>query len=95
MEPHQRAGDLTRLEDLTVYREIVGALQYIAVQTRPDIAHTVSLLSRNVTKPTRLDWQIAKQCIRYLKGTQDFGIRVFFVVVLQVERVQNVKGDEM
>lgn len=77
MEPHQRAGDLTRLEDLTVYREIVGALQYIAVQTRPDIAHTVSLLSRNVTKPTRLDWQIAKQCIRYLKGTQDFGIRYY------------------
>lgn len=27
------------------YRELVGALMYIAVATRPDIAHAVSLLS--------------------------------------------------
>ena len=70
----QKEGNMKPFEDNTKFREIVGALQYAACQTRPDIAYAVGLMSRKVTKPTLLDFQILKRILRYLRGTIDFGI---------------------
>ncbi|CAK9800955.1 Retrovirus-related Pol polyprotein from transposon TNT 1-94 [Anthophora plagiata] len=56
------------------YRSLVGALMYLAVATRPDIAHAVSVLSRfneNYGKP---HWNAAKRVLRYLKGTVEYGL---------------------
>lgn len=59
-------------EDITRYRSLVGALLYVAVNARPDVAVSVSLLGRKVSGPTEMDWTAAKRVVRYLKGTRDY-----------------------
>lgn len=53
------------------YQKLIGALIYIATNTRVDIAASVSILSRKMNCPTELDWLEAKRVIRYLKGTKN------------------------
>lgn len=59
--------------DETFYKKIIGSLMYIT-KTRPDLQFAVSLLSRYMSRPTKLHLQAAKRVLRYLKGTMDFGI---------------------
>ena len=54
------------------YINAVGALMYLAVATRPDIAHTVSVLSRFNTNPGMAHWKAVKHLFRYIKGTMDY-----------------------
>lgn len=61
-------------EDRPPYRELVGALLYLSVATRPDIAHAASLLSQYNDCFGRAHWAAAKRVLRYLKGTTRFGI---------------------
>jgi len=56
------------------YREIVGSLNYLAVATRPDIAHSVSVLSQFNSCYDESHWKAAKRILRYLKGSLDLGI---------------------
>jgi hypothetical protein len=56
------------------YGSIVGALLYIALSTRPDIAHATSTRARAVSNPTHADWLAAKRVLRYLKGTASMGL---------------------
>ncbi|XP_055605091.1 uncharacterized protein LOC129753315 [Uranotaenia lowii] len=60
------------LKDETVYRSLVGALLYIAVCARPDIAVSASILGRKVSAPTETDWVAAKRLVRYLKHTKNW-----------------------
>lgn len=57
------------LQDNHLYRKAIGKLLYIATITRPDISTAVGILSRKVSKPTKMDWNAVKRVIRYLKGT--------------------------
>jgi hypothetical protein len=50
------------------YRSLVGGLLYVAVNTRPDIAHTVMSLARYMQGPTSAHWQRARRVLRYLRG---------------------------
>jgi hypothetical protein len=54
-----------------VYRSAIGSLQYLAVNTRPDIAVAVSILARHVESPRVKDWTEVKRIFRYLKFTKD------------------------
>ena len=54
------------------YREAVGALNWVAVGTRPDIAFVVGQLARFMENPGRVHWEAVKRVFRYLKGTQDW-----------------------
>lgn len=56
------------------YRELVGALMYASVATRPDIAYAVSQVSRFLNEPAQQHWTAAKRVLRYLIGTKDLGI---------------------
>lgn len=56
------------------YRELLGSLMYLAVCTRPDIAHVVSYLSQYNSCYDSTHWAAAKRVLRYLKGTQDVGL---------------------
>uniref|UniRef100_A0A6V7IHN0 Reverse transcriptase Ty1/copia-type domain-containing protein n=1 Tax=Bracon brevicornis TaxID=1563983 RepID=A0A6V7IHN0_9HYME len=56
------------------YRELVGALMYLAVCTRPDIAYTVSYLSQYNSCYDFSHWTAAKRVLRYLKETEDIGL---------------------
>lgn len=56
------------------FRELVGALMYLAVATRPDIAHAVSALSQFNSSFGQTHWTAAKHVLRYLKGTMNLGL---------------------
>ena len=58
----------------TMYRQMVGSLNYLTT-TRPDIAYYVSVLSQFMAKPQESHWNAAKEVLRYLKGTLDYGIK--------------------
>ncbi|XP_062557350.1 uncharacterized protein LOC134222225 [Armigeres subalbatus] len=61
--------------DITRYRSLVGALLYVAVNARPDVAVSVSSLGRKVSSPTEMDWTAAKRVVRYLKGTRGYKLQ--------------------
>ena len=56
------------------YRQLVGALMYMTVATRPDIAFIVHRLSQFLDTPSEVHWKAAKRVLRYLKGTPNVGI---------------------
>lgn len=56
------------------YREAIGSLMYLAVATRPDIAHAIGILSRSLSNPTENHVTGVKRVFKYLKGTMDYGI---------------------
>jgi hypothetical protein len=61
------------LPDPSLYRHIVGALQYCTL-TRPDIAYSVNQLCQFLHCPTTTHFQAAKRVLKYLKGTPDHGL---------------------
>ena len=54
------------------YRELVGSLNYLALSSRPDIAHPTNVLSRFLEHPSKEHWMAAKRILRYLKGTKQY-----------------------
>ena len=56
------------------FRELVGALNYLATGTRPDISYAVSYLGQFNNCFGRDHWTAAKRVLRYLKGTLHIGI---------------------
>lgn len=56
------------------YRSLIGALMYLSVNTRPDLAYTISALAQHVNNPGEIHWSCAKKVLRYLKGTLNYGI---------------------
>ena len=66
-----KEGEL--FEDPERYRRMVGKLNYLTV-TRPDIAYSVSVVSRYMSSPTVDHWAAVKQILCYLKGAPGRGI---------------------
>jgi hypothetical protein len=62
------------MNDYFKYGSLVGALMFIAVSTRPDIAFVVSALARYVSKPCEAHWKMALGVVAYLKGTKEYGV---------------------
>ncbi|KAJ0530675.1 putative RNA-directed DNA polymerase [Helianthus annuus] len=56
------------------YLSAIGALMYLANNTRPDIAFSVHVLARYSSNPTRRHWNGIKHIFRYICGTQDLGL---------------------
>lgn len=66
-----READDSEFENVSLYREVVGSLIYIMTCTRPDLCYVVTHLSQHLSKPMNLHFNMAKQVLRYLKGTPD------------------------
>jgi hypothetical protein len=64
--PHE----IARMRDVP-YIEGVGSLMWACLGTRPDIAFSVTTLSRFSKNPGEAHWAAAKRVLRYLKGTKD------------------------
>ncbi|GFX63042.1 integrase core domain protein [Trichonephila clavipes] len=56
------------------YRQTVGALMYLRVGTRPDLAYSVGFLSRSLENPSAEDIVKVKRVFRYIAGTVGYGI---------------------
>ncbi|KAJ4712638.1 Retrovirus-related Pol polyprotein from transposon TNT 1-94 [Melia azedarach] len=56
------------------YASVVGSLMYAMVCSRPDLAQSVSVVSRFMGEPGKEHWQAVKRIFRYLKGTFDVGL---------------------
>jgi len=57
------------------FREILGALLWLAINTRPDIMYAVNQLSKYNNNPGPVHWHAMEYVLRYLKGTVDYGLR--------------------
>lgn len=59
---------------ITLYRSILGSLNYLAQWTRPDLLFLCSQLSRFSQNPGKLHLEVLKRGLRYLRGTTSQGI---------------------
>lgn len=62
----KNVDDSNFLDDNTEYREIIGALLYIATVSQPATALAVNILSRNIEKPFEKEGKSVKKIIIYL-----------------------------
>lgn len=57
-----------------MYQKLIGSLMYL-VNTWPDICFVINILTRFQVEPRHNHWIAAKQVLRYLRGTVDYGLR--------------------
>ena len=67
--------DGTSPADATQFRQILGSLQYLSF-TRPDISFDVNRLSQFMHMSSSRHWAAVKRVLRYLKGTEHFGLLI-------------------
>ena len=56
------------------FNSIIGGLQYLANNTRPDISHAVNHLARFLTNPSEEHYRAALRVLRYIAADIDKGI---------------------
>ena len=59
------------------YISAVGALQYLCL-ARPDISFAVNRVCQFLATPTDEHWPAVKRILRYVKGTVNLGLNIFF-----------------
>lgn len=64
------------LENNTKYRQLIGRLLYLSVNTRPDISASVSILAQKVSHPSDEDWNQLKRVVKYLRATHQLKLRL-------------------
>jgi hypothetical protein len=69
-----REGDPLPPQLITRYMQIIGALQYLATVSRPDIAHATGKLARFMANPSSYLLKCAERLLRYLFCTMNFGL---------------------
>jgi Reverse transcriptase (RNA-dependent DNA polymerase) len=75
--------DSSFFDNPTLYRSVVGALQY-ATLTRPDISFSVNKLSQFMHQPTEMHWSAVKRILRYLAGSLDTGLQFYRKSTIQI-----------
>ncbi|XP_049382865.1 uncharacterized mitochondrial protein AtMg00810-like [Solanum stenotomum] len=70
---HLTKDDGDPLDDLKIYRKLVGKLNYLTV-TRPDIAYAVSIFSQFMFEPTIKHWEALEQILCYFEGARGLDI---------------------
>ncbi|KAG8494460.1 hypothetical protein CXB51_011869 [Gossypium anomalum] len=61
------------LKDVRKFKQLVGSLIYLTI-TRPEISYAVGVVSQFMQAPRTLHLDAAKRILRYIKGTNDFGL---------------------
>ena len=64
----------TKAKETWSYPSIVGMLLYLAMNSRPDIAYSVSQVCRFTHDPREPHVKAVKMIVRYLKATKDRGL---------------------
>ncbi|XP_031108380.1 uncharacterized protein LOC116012844 [Ipomoea triloba] len=63
--------------DPTQYRSLARVLQYLTI-TRPDLSFAVNRLCQHMHAPTTAHWLMFKHVLRYVKGTLNLGLRIYW-----------------
>ena len=71
------SGNGSPYADLTHFRSIVGALQYLTI-TCLDLAHSVNMVCQFMHASTEEHYQAVKRILRYIKGSLHFGLTIYF-----------------
>lgn len=71
---YEKGGESELLVNNEQYRQLIGCLLYISVNTRPDISASVSILAQKVSGPNQEDWNEVKRVVKYLKGTAQLSL---------------------
>ncbi|OWZ23339.1 polyprotein [Phytophthora megakarya] len=61
-------ADERKFMDRKPYLSIIGSLMYLMLGSRPDLSY--------LENPGILHWRATKQCLRYLRETIDYGLRL-------------------
>ncbi|CAB1100998.1 unnamed protein product [Ectocarpus sp. CCAP 1310/34] len=61
-------------DEATIFRSATGSALYICRGSRPDIFHTILVLTKSMAKPGPKAWAKLKRLMRYLKGAASLGI---------------------
>lgn len=64
-------GKILSCQDYRRYQALIGSLNYLACNTRPDIAAAVNFLAQYNSCCEERHWKAAKHILRYLRGTRD------------------------
>jgi hypothetical protein len=73
MNPTPREGDDTPY-DVTEYLRAVGGINYLAINTRPDLLYALSTVASACASPTMGDWKKVMRIIGFIACTLDLGL---------------------
>jgi len=79
----------------TTYRSTIGNLLYLAASTKSDIIFSVSRAARKNNNPTLEDWFNVKKIFKYLKTTENYGIKFSKDRNLRIFVDADYAGDEI
>jgi histone deacetylase 1/2 len=68
-------GNLLSSEDATIYRSIIGGLQYL-LHTRPDLSFAVNKVCQFLHAPCSTHWSAVKRILRYVHHTVSHGLHL-------------------
>ncbi|XP_066384529.1 uncharacterized mitochondrial protein AtMg00810-like [Miscanthus floridulus] len=74
-KPKTSAADGKLIDDVTTYRSITGALQYLTI-TRPDIAYAMQQVCLHMHAPRDVHQTMLKRILWYIKGTTTLGVQL-------------------
>lgn len=72
MSPKTKEEELDMVK--VSYASVVGSIMYIMLCSRPDLSHSISLMSRFMANPGRKHWEALKRVLVYIPGTRNVGI---------------------
>lgn len=71
---YEKGANSEAMVDNEKYRQLIGCLLYVSVNTRPDISTSVSMLAQKVSNPNHEDWNELKRVLKYLNGTAQMSL---------------------
>jgi len=75
LDHHDSAVDPENCMNGLSYRSVLGSVLYISTSTRPDIAFAVNNVARHVTGLGPPHVRALLRIVKYLNGTQSWGVR--------------------
>jgi hypothetical protein len=69
----KEANETASPRDVTEYSARIRALNFLAIQSRPDISYAISILSQFISNPNASHWSAIKRVFAYIKGTPTRG----------------------
>jgi len=56
------------------YANVIGTIMYSMISTRPDLAYSISLLSRYMSNPGKSHWEALKYVLKYINSSLQVGL---------------------